>query len=236
MNQSQVLPVSQQQAWDALNDPDVLRQCIPGCESIERAGDNEYALAMVAAIGPVKARFQGKLQIEDHVPPRSYKLAFNGQGGAAGFGKGTAEVTLTPLEAGNTQLDYAVHAQVGGKIAQIGSRLIDSAARKLAGEFFSAFDALLRNRYPAQATGEEADAALRAQAPAPSATADDDERSDAPGLAGVQDRTLEPTSRETAASPAVAAPPIAPRSPRRWTWTIVVIAAALVVWYITRTR
>ena len=191
MSQSQLLPVSQQTAWQALNDPEVLRQCIPGCESIERTGDNEFAVAMVAAIGPVKARFQGTLKIEDPDPPRAYKLAFNGQGGAAGFGKGTAEVTLTPARADGsdltdganeakwadgadetneangtneadraggsseagaevnlTRLDYAAHAQVGGKIAQIGSRLIDGAARKLAGAFFTAFDALLRERYP----------------------------------------------------------------------------------------
>lgn len=180
MSQSQLLPVSQQTAWQALNDPEVLRQCIPGCESIERTGDNEFAVAMVAAIGPVKARFQGTLKIEDPDPPRAYKLAFNGQGGAAGFGKGTAEVTLTPARADGsdltdgknepngangadglnevgaaaslTRLDYAAHAQVGGKIAQIGSRLIDGAARKLAGAFFTAFDALLRERYPDEAS------------------------------------------------------------------------------------
>lgn len=165
MSQSQVLRVSQQTAWEALNDPEVLRHCIPGCESIEPTGENEFAVAMVAAIGPVKARFQGKLQIEEPVPPRAYKLAFNGQGGVAGFGKGTAEVTLTPstvdgADAGEgtatnaggpspfTRLDYAVHAQVGGKIAQIGSRLIDGAARRLAAEFFTAFDTLIRERYP----------------------------------------------------------------------------------------
>lgn len=162
MNQSQLLPVSQQTAWQALNDPDVLRQCIPGCESIERTADNEFAVALVAAIGPVKAKFQGKLRIENSDPPRAYTLAFDGQGGVAGFGKGTAEVTLTPAsadgsdaagpEAEATRLDYAAHAQVGGKIAQIGSRLIDSAARKLAGGFFSAFDALLRERYPDEAS------------------------------------------------------------------------------------
>lgn len=157
MSQSQVLPVTQDIAWQALNDPDVLRQCIPGCESIERTDENAFAVALVAAIGPVKAKFQGTLQIENAEPPRAYTLAFNGQGGVAGFGKGTAQVTLTPSAADGsdlahgalTRLDYAAQAQVGGKIAQIGSRLVDGAARRLAKEFFAAFDALLRERYPA---------------------------------------------------------------------------------------
>jgi carbon monoxide dehydrogenase subunit G len=151
MSESRVLPVSQQTAWEALNDPDVLKRCIPGCESIERTAENEYALALVAAVGPVKARFQGKLELADLDPPRAYTLSFNGQGGAAGFGKGDAKVVLTAESAATTRLDYEVHAQIGGKIAQIGSRLIDGAARKLAGGFFTAFDALLRERYPAEA-------------------------------------------------------------------------------------
>ncbi|CAB3780421.1 CoxG family protein [Pararobbsia alpina] len=155
MSESQVLPVSQQTAWEALNDPDVLKLCIPGCESIERTAENEYALAMVAAVGPVKARFQGKLQLSDLDPPRAYTLSFNGQGGAAGFGKGDAKVMLTAEGAASTRLAYEVHAQIGGKIAQIGSRLIDGAARKLAGGFFAAFDALLRERYPAEAGSGE---------------------------------------------------------------------------------
>ncbi len=150
MSESRILPVAQQIAWEALNDPDVLKACIPGCESIERTAGNEYTLALVAAVGPVKARFQGKLELADLDPPRAYTLSFNGQGGAAGFGKGTAKVTLTGESSMSTRLDYAVQAQIGGKIAQIGSRLIDGAARKLAGGFFTAFDALLRERYPAE--------------------------------------------------------------------------------------
>jgi carbon monoxide dehydrogenase subunit G len=151
MNESQILPVSQEIAWQALNDPDVLKQCIPGCESIERVADNEFSLSLVAAVGPVKARFQGTLQLADLDPPRAYTLAFNGQGGAAGFGKGQAKVILSADSASTTRLDSAVNAQVGGKIAQIGSRLIDGAARKLAAGFFKAFDTLLRERYPAEA-------------------------------------------------------------------------------------
>jgi carbon monoxide dehydrogenase subunit G len=150
MSESRVLPVSQQIAWEALNDPEVLKACIPGCESIERTAENEYALALIAAVGPVKARFQGKLELADLEPPRAYALSFNGQGGAAGFGKGTAKVTLTAESSMSTRLDYVVQAQIGGKIAQIGSRLIDGAARKLAGGFFTAFDTLLRERYPAE--------------------------------------------------------------------------------------
>jgi uncharacterized protein len=126
-------------AWAALNDPEILRVCIPGCESVEKSGENEYLVVVVAALGPVRARFQGKLRLEDVVAPQSYTLRFEGQGGAAGFAKGSAAVSLEP-KAGGTQLRYVVDAQVGGRLAQVGNRLIDSVALKLADEFFAAFE------------------------------------------------------------------------------------------------
>ena len=138
MNQSQRLPVPQQVAWAALNDTELLKQCIPGCESIEPDGDNAYQLALTAAVGPVKARFKGRMALLDIQAPDSYTIQFDGQGGAAGFGKGSAKVTLTP-EGDETVLAYVVQAQVGGKIAQIGSRLVDAAARKMADTFFARF-------------------------------------------------------------------------------------------------
>lgn len=138
MTQTQRLPVPQQVAWDALNDTALLKQCIPGCESIEPDGDNAYQLALTAAVGPVKARFKGRMALQDIQAPESYTIQFDGQGGAAGFGKGSAQVKLTP-EGDETLLTYAVHAQVGGKIAQIGSRLVDAAARKMADTFFTRF-------------------------------------------------------------------------------------------------
>ncbi|KAF7962605.1 carbon monoxide dehydrogenase [Cupriavidus sp. UYMU48A] len=131
MNQSQRLAVPQQVAWEALNDTALLKQCIPGCESIEPDGENAYQLALTAAVGPVKARFKGRMALHDIQAPDSYTIQFDGQGGAAGFGKGSAHVTLEP-DGDETVLTYAVHAQVGGKIAQIGSRLVDAAARKMA--------------------------------------------------------------------------------------------------------
>lgn len=141
LTQTHLLPVPLQTAWDALNDPAVLQRCIPGCESITAAGDNAYDVAMTAAVGPVKARFKGRMELTDIVPPTSYRLNFDGQGGAAGFGKGTAQVQLAPEGPTVTRLSYTAHAQVGGKLAQIGSRLVDGAARKLADEFFQRFAA-----------------------------------------------------------------------------------------------
>lgn len=138
LTESQFIPVSRQKVWDALNDPAVLKACIQGCESLDRVSDTEYALAITAAIGPVKARFKGKLLLADLDPPKSYTLTFDGQGGVAGFGKGSAKVALAE-EGEGTRLEYSVKAQVGGRIAQVGSRLIDAAAKKMAGDFFAAF-------------------------------------------------------------------------------------------------
>ena len=138
MTGEQFIPAAQAEVWRGLNDPEVLKACISGCESIERLSDTEYTVVTTAAIGPVKAKFRGKLLLADLVPPNSYSLSFDGQGGAAGFGKGTAKVSLAAEGAG-TRLSYAVKAQVGGKLAQIGSRLIDGVAKKMADDFFSAF-------------------------------------------------------------------------------------------------
>lgn len=134
------IDVPQQQVWEALNDPAILRQCITGCESVDRISDTEFRLAITAAIGPVKARFSGKLLLADVVAPTSYTLSFEGSGGAAGFGKGSAQVRLEPQD-GGTLLHYEAKASVGGKLAQVGSRLIDGVARKMAEDFFARFKA-----------------------------------------------------------------------------------------------
>lgn len=139
LTQSQIIPLPRRQVWEALNDPEVLKACIMGCESLERISDTEYSLSITAAIGPVKAKFKGKLQLADLDPPKAYTLSFDGQGGVAGFGKGSAAVSLHE-EGANTRLDYSVKAQVGGRIAQVGSRLIDAAAKKMAEDFFAAFN------------------------------------------------------------------------------------------------
>jgi hypothetical protein len=147
LTHQQTLPVSQSQAWEALNDTSLLQQAIPGCESLTPAGENQYELLITAAIGPVKAKFKGKLQLENLLPPSSYTLRFEGQGGAAGHGKGNAEVRLEAVGANQTMLHYTAHATVGGKIAQIGSRLVDMAAQKMATEFFETFNTKLQERY-----------------------------------------------------------------------------------------
>ena len=134
------IPASVEQTWAALNDPETLKSCINGCESLEATGDNEYLAVLALKIGPVNARFKGKLQLTDVVEPESYRINFEGQGGVAGFGKGHADVTLSP-DGDATLLKYDATAQVGGKIAQIGSRLVNSAAAKVADSFFKAFEA-----------------------------------------------------------------------------------------------
>ncbi len=138
MKGSRLVPTDIETTWQALNDPEVLRACIPGCESIDRVSDTEYGLAMTARVGPVSAKFSGRLVLADVVAPQSYTLKFEGQGGAAGFANGTARVALAPAD-GGTRIDYAVNSQIGGKLAQIGSRLVDGAAAKLANDFFARF-------------------------------------------------------------------------------------------------
>jgi len=139
MKGEQLVPAGQQQVWDALNDPQMLKACVPGCESITPSGDNAYEVLMVARVGPVSAKFKGKLTLSDVRPPQSYSIAFEGQGGAAGFAKGGAHVNLVP-DTDQTRLLYDVKASVGGKLAQIGSRLVDAAAKKVADDFFRNFN------------------------------------------------------------------------------------------------
>ena len=147
MQGSRELAITQQQAWDALNDPAVLKTCIPGCDKVESSGVNQYVIGMALKIGPVSAKFSGKITLSDINPPASYKLSFEGQGGPAGFGKGSAEVKLTPVTDG-CELSYTVHASVGGKIAQLGQRLIDGAAKSMAEDFFRRFDEEMQRQHP----------------------------------------------------------------------------------------
>ncbi len=152
LTSQQSLPVTQAQAWEALNDIALLQQAIPGCEGITAIGENQYEVLVTAAIGPVKAKFKGKLKLENLQPPNSYTLRFEGQGGAAGHGKGHADIRLESAGPQITTLHYTAHATVGGKIAQIGSRLVDMAAQKMATEFFETFNARLQERYKVVAT------------------------------------------------------------------------------------
>ncbi len=160
MNESQLVPASQDKVWAALNDPAVLAKCIPGCQKLEMTGPNEMTATVVIKVGPVKASFSGKVTLSDIDAPNSYRISGEGSGGVAGFAKGGAAVKLTPEGPEATRLDYAVDAQIGGKLAQLGGRLIDATAKKLAGEFFEKFAAELSPPAP------EAEAPPEGEAPA----------------------------------------------------------------------
>jgi carbon monoxide dehydrogenase subunit G len=134
----QIIAAPRQRVWDALNDPETLKACLPGCELVERVSPEEFRVIIKTAIGPLKARFQGSLKITEAQAPASCVMQFEGQGGAVGFGKGTSSVVLKEVAEG-TALSYEAKAQIGGKLAQVGSRLIDSVAKKMADDFFKAF-------------------------------------------------------------------------------------------------
>jgi carbon monoxide dehydrogenase subunit G len=134
-----VLPANKATVWARLNDAATLQAAIPGCESLDKLSDTDFKAVVKVKIGPVSARFNGKVHLTDIQPPDSYRIAGEGEGGVAGFAKGGATVRLADAEGGGTKLSYDVDAQVGGKIAQLGSRLIDGSARKLAAEFFDNF-------------------------------------------------------------------------------------------------
>lgn len=133
------LPWPRERVWEALNDPDFLQRCIPGCESMDAVSAHQYDAQLQAKVGPVKARFRGQVSVNDLIPPESYTLRFEGQGGAAGFARGEAEVQLSDANGSGSILRYSARATVGGKLAQIGSRLVQATARKMADEFFDNF-------------------------------------------------------------------------------------------------
>ncbi len=136
MQGEQRIPSTVERVWDALNDPEVLKACIPGCETLEKQSATQMTATVALKMGPVKARFNGAISLKHIKAPHSYTIEGEGKGGIAGFAKGGADVTLTQ-DGDETVLAYVVHADVGGKIAQLGSRLIDSTAKKLAGQFFA---------------------------------------------------------------------------------------------------
>ncbi|WP_353859554.1 SRPBCC domain-containing protein [Azospirillum formosense] len=143
MSGSQRITAPRDKVWAALNDPEILRQCIPGCEEVQKTSDTEFTAKVVAKVGPVSAKFSGKVTLSDLDPPNGYTITGEGSGGAAGFGKGGAKVSLQPDGEAATVLSYTANATVGGKLAQIGSRLVDATARKMADDFFNRFTALV---------------------------------------------------------------------------------------------
>ena len=142
MSGEYVIAAPRQAVWEALNDPEILKQCIPGCESVDKTSDTSFEAKVTAKVGPVRAKFSGKVNMSDIDPPNGYTISGEGTGGAAGFAKGGAKVTLSDDPEG-TKLEYSVDATVGGKLAQIGSRLIDSSAKKMANDFFGKFAELV---------------------------------------------------------------------------------------------
>jgi carbon monoxide dehydrogenase subunit G len=171
------IPAPREQVWAALNDPEILKASMPGCESLERVSDHEFAATVAAKVGPVRAKFNGHVTLSDLNPPESYKISGEGKGGAAGFAKGGADVRLVEETAAVTVLSYTAKADVGGKLAQLGSRLIDATAKKMADEFFENF----RRQLTAPEAAPEAAAAHEAEvAPAPARVAPPSE-----GVAGL---------------------------------------------------
>jgi len=148
LNGERLIPASIDATWAALNDPQILKACIAGCESLERVGDDGFVAVVAMKIGPVSARFKGSLKLTNVNAPTGYTINFDGQGGVAGFGRGSADVALTPAGENATKLAYNARATVGGKMAQIGSRLIDATAAKITEDFFKAFEAQLQARLP----------------------------------------------------------------------------------------
>lgn len=157
MQATRSLPVTQAQAWAALNNAEVLKSCIPGCDKFELSGEHQYQVGVAIKIGPVAAKFSGTVQLKDIVAPTSYALQFDAQGGMAGFGKGECQVLLTPTDSG-CDLQYTVHSKVGGKLAQLGQRLIDGAAKSLTEDFFTRFEAALAQQFSTAPVAEAAPA------------------------------------------------------------------------------
>jgi carbon monoxide dehydrogenase subunit G len=141
------IPAPRQTVWEALNDPEVLKVSIPGCESLEKLADDQMRATAAVRVGPISARFSGKVQLTDIDPPNGYRISGEGQGGAAGFAKGGANVALAD-DGADTLLSYHVNAQVGGKLAQLGARLIDASAKQMADQFFDRFSSQVRAMSP----------------------------------------------------------------------------------------
>jgi carbon monoxide dehydrogenase subunit G len=228
------IPATRQHVWDALNDPTVLSQCIPGCEEIVKLSDVEWTAKVVAKVGPVKAKFGGKVTLSDLDPPNGYKITGEGTGGAAGFAKGGATVNLSDLPEG-TLLSYVVQANVGGKLAQIGSRLIDGASRKMADEFFAKFATVVGESGAATMAPDKAPAAAAAPA-APPIEATTPEAATAPAAEPVAAEPAQPRPTPTP-TPAPAPPPPAATpsrgglSPVTWVIALAVLIAILLYFF-----
>ncbi len=182
----QTLNAPREAVWDALNDAEVLKMCIPGCQELTKTSDTSFAAVAQAKVGPVKAKFKGNVTLSDIDAPNGYTISGEGSGGAAGFAKGAAKVSLADGEPGQTVLTYDVDANVGGKLAQIGSRLVDGAAKKMADEFFSNFSA----HFGDASEGEPADTAE--ESPTDVASADQETANEAAAQESSSGRSMNP--------------------------------------------
>lgn len=160
MSGQTTLNASQADVWAALNDPGILKQAIPGCEALDMTSETDFSASVVLKVGPIKAKFLGRVTLSDIIPLEGYTITGQGQGGIAGFAEGGATVRLEALDSTHTVLHYEVQAKVGGKIAQLGARLIDSTAKKLAGQFFDRFGELVSST--PEESGNEANKGSRA--------------------------------------------------------------------------
>ena len=222
LSNTRIVPAPPSVVWAALNDATILKDCLPGCESLEPTGEHAWRVVMAARVGPVSARFNGRMTMTDIDAPTAYTLQFDGQGGAAGFAKGEARVTLAP-DGENTAMTYVAKAQVGGKLAQIGSRLVDGAASKLADDFFARFVERVSGEAatPAVAAGETS-AELRAEAAGADALT---------GSASTEAAAAGMTPRD---APPQGSTPLAPAGGTPWIRyaAIIAIAVVLIVLYV----
>ena len=216
MTGEQSIAATRARAWEALNDPEVLKQCIPGCQSLERDGENRFKAVVAIKVGPIGAKFNGAVTLSDIDAPNGYTLSGEGQGGPAGFAKGSAQVRLVEEGPQSTKLSYDVDAQVGGKIAQLGGAVIDATAKQLAGSFFKKLG---------QIVGEPAapEAAVPAAAAAPQAAA----APAAPAAASAPPATPAAPSAATVAAAQAQQGQAAPMA-----WILALVVCALVAYFV----
>lgn len=228
MKGEQKIAAPRERVWEALNNPDVLRQCIPGCQSLEKTSDDRLQAVVEIKIGPIGARFSGAVTISDANPPESYTISGEGQGGTVGSAKGGAKVRLAEVE-GGTLLSYEVDAQVGGRLAQLGGPIIDATAKQLAGRFFTKFGQVV-----------EAPVAAPAAAPAPAAPAESAALAAGVPVEGVATAAPAPVVAAPAPAPVAAAPaPVVVHAPAAsagapWGWIVAVALAVIAGFYLGR--
>ena len=242
LTNTRIVPAPPAAVWAALNDPAILKECLPGCESLERAGDNAFQAVMATRVGPVSARFTGRVTMSDIDPPNGYTLHFEGQGGAAGFARGEARITLAPEGDLQTSLHYAAKAQVGGKLAQIGSRLVDATAARMSAQFFQRLEQAIVSGAAEPAVVSPV--AATSAGPAGKAAGEKTATNVAPGSvarpaigAGVEDAVPAPPAPVMPPAPGAYQPgALVTLQMPAWTWafTVAVVAAALLAAWLGR--